>query len=89
MDNRLALRMLDLIEKLNVENLALQAVVRVLHGKSAQIQSQLEQMKADPAARDTVHTQWLPLRQRLESDSNLEEAMQQFLKIVPPVKGVN
>ena len=72
--------MLDLIEKLNIENLALQAVVRVLHAKNAQIQRQLQEMKADPTVRDT---QWLPLRQRPESDSTREEAMQQFLKIVP------
>jgi hypothetical protein len=91
MDKRLAIRMLDLIEKLNIENLALRALLLTLYrnkNKSV-MESLLNEALNNKEGRDAVHATWLPVRKSIESDANLEQAIQQFLQIVPPAKGAN
>jgi hypothetical protein len=91
MDRQLAIRMLDFIEKMNVENLTLRTLLQTLdrNANTEHIDSLVEEARRDPAIRNTVHAQWLPLRRELESDSTLEEALHQFLRIVPVPKHVN
>jgi hypothetical protein len=91
MDKRLGLKMLDLIENLYIENYALLAMLPSVYRTidNAQVRSYMDQAKNDPQIRESVREQWLPMRQRLESDASLEEAMQQFLQIVPPENKVN
>ena len=91
MDKQLALLLLDQIEKLELENKALIVLLPVLAhtGDIAQAEAFLERLKTAPAALAVVHEQWLPLRQRIESDSSLEEALKKFTQIVPPPKDVN
>lgn len=91
MDKELALRLLDHIETLELENKSLIVLLPVLarSGNIAQAEALLERLKTDPAALAVVREQWLPLRQRIESDSNLEEALNRFAQIVPAPKDVN
>lgn len=91
MDKELAVRMLGLIEEMNVENLALKAILLTVNrGASIEkIDALVEGAMKDSKVRDTVRAQWLPLRQRLESDSSLEEALTQFVRIVPAPKELN
>lgn len=91
MDKRLALKMLDFIERLNAENLALRAVLDTAtrNWSKHQTDSFLERAMNDPVVRESIHEQWMPVRNRLESDASLEEAFQQFLQITPPPTDVN
>lgn len=92
MDKALVLRMLDLIERQDFENLLLRTLLKRVDGRADKdyLDSLLGETTPDAqTARDVVHSRWLPLRERIESDSNLEEAIQQFVRIIPPAKGVN
>ena len=91
MDKQLALLLLNHIEKLEVENKALILLLPLLahSGDIAQAEALLERLKTHPDALAAVREQWLPLRQRIESDSSLEEALKKFAQIVPPPKDVN
>jgi hypothetical protein len=91
MDNQVVLQMLDLIEKMELEKFSLRAMLDAAsrNVSKRQIDSLLERAMNDPAARDNVHAKYLPLRSQIESDSSLEEVLQQFLQISPPTKDVN
>ncbi len=91
MDKQLAILLLDHIEKLELENKALIVLLPTLthSGDIAHAEALLARLKTDPEALAAVHEQWLPLRQRIESDSSLEEALRKFAQIVPPPKDVN
>ena len=81
----------DISEKLELENKSLIVILPVLarSGNIAQAEALLERLKSDLAAQAVVRKQWLPLRQRIESDSSLEEALNKFAQIVLPPKDVN
>jgi hypothetical protein len=89
MDRQLAIRILDLIETLNVENLALRSLLVPPHGKASkeQVDALVSEAKRHPGIREMIRAQWKPLRDQLESDKNLEEAFREYLKIVPQSKG--
>ena len=91
MDKQLAILLLNQIEKLELENKALILLLPFFArtGNIAQAEAMLERLKTHPEALAAVHEQWLPLRQRIESDSSLEEALKKFAQIVPPPKDVN
>lgn len=91
MDTRLTIKMLDLIEHLTVENAALKAIMQLSlrNVDKAHLDAMIDRSVSDPVVRDKVRQQWKPLRARLESDSGLEEALKQFLQIVPPAKDVH
>lgn len=91
MDKHLAILLLNHIEKLELENKALIVLLPVLAhtGNIAQAEAMLEKLKTAPEALAVVREQWLPLRQRIESDSSLEEALKKFAQIVPPPKEMN
>ena len=91
MDKQLVLRMLDFIEKMELEYTALKAIMPTVArtGSTARVEQWLEKLRNDPPAIEVVRTRWLPLRQRIEEDSSLEEALKQFLQIAPPTKDVN
>jgi hypothetical protein len=90
-DKQLALLLLNHIEKLEIENKSLTVLLPEVArtGDIARALAMLEKMKVAPEALALVHEQWLPLRQRIESDSSLEEALKKFAQIVPPPKDVN
>jgi hypothetical protein len=90
-DKQLALLLLNHIEKLEIENKALTVLLPEVArtGNMAHAEAILEKLKTAPEALALVHEQWLPLRQRIESDSSLEEALKKFAQIVPPPKDVN
>jgi len=91
MDNDLALLMLGALEELTIENLTLKAILMTQNRNldTERVDSLVSSARRDPAVRDTVRAQFLPLRQQLESDSSLEEALRKFAEIVPPPKDVN
>jgi uncharacterized radical SAM superfamily Fe-S cluster-containing enzyme len=91
MDKRIAIMLLNFIEHQNRENLAMKALLLTLNGNvnKAQMDSLIDEAMKNPEALDTVHAQWLPLRELIESESSLEEVLQQFGKIPPPAKGTN
>ena len=91
MDKQLAILLLNHIEKLELENKALIVLQPEIArtGNIAHAEAILERLKTDPAALAVVREQWLPLRQRIESDSSLEEALKKFAQIVPPPKDMN
>lgn len=90
MDSELANRIMDLIENLNVENLALRSLLLPPYGKSSKekVDSLIETAK-NSGIREIVHAQWKPLRDQLRSDKSLEEAFRAFLRIAPPSAEVN
>ena len=90
-NTKLALLMLNAIEEMTIENLALRSTLLQAnrHATPEKIDSIVRGALAQPVVRDTVRAQWLPLRQKLQDDSSLEEALQQFLQITPRPKGVN
>jgi hypothetical protein len=90
MDRELANRIMDLIENLNVENLALRSLLQPPYGNAdkAHLDSLLEEAK-NSGVREIVHAQWKPLRDQLQSDKTLEEAFRAFLRIAPPSSEVN
>jgi len=91
MDKQLGIMMLNFIEHQNIENLALRALVQTVcrNAYRAQIDPLLKEAMNDQATRDTVHAQWLPLRQQIEAGVPLEEVIEKFAKIAPPEKGSN
>jgi hypothetical protein len=91
MDKKLVLLMLDALEEMTVENLALRAILLQANRNATptKIDVMVKEAQSQPAIRGTVRAQWLPLRQRLEDDSNLAEALNKFLQIATPTKNVN
>jgi hypothetical protein len=83
--------MLDALEEMTVENMALKAILLQANRNAtpAKIDAMVKEAQKRPTIRGTVRAQWLPLRQRLEYDSNLAEALGKFLQIAPPTKDVN
>jgi hypothetical protein len=91
MERKLALRMLDFIESLNIEILALRAQLQAPVGtlSKTQVDSLVAEANGVSAIRGSVRESWFPLRQQLQSDSTPEEALQQLLKIIPPKTDLN
>lgn len=91
MDKKLALLMLDALEEMTVENLTLKAILLEANRNATRtkIDAMVKEAQSRPVVRGAVRAQWLPLRQRLEDDSNLAEALDKFLQLAPPTKDVN
>jgi|HubBroStandDraft_3_1064219.scaffolds.fasta_scaffold678196_3 uncharacterized protein (DUF2267 family) len=92
MDKDFALRIIDAIEALQIENKALKAIFKTLRSRlppQAQIEELIAQAKLDPRIGGIVHEQFAPLRARIREESDLQQALQEFLKAFPPKKDVN
>jgi seryl-tRNA synthetase len=92
-NKQFALKMLDSIEGLQIENLALRVLLEEANARrnvgTEQTEKRLQRLSSDPQIRQKVRELLGPVRQRLHEDADLEEAMQQFVRIVPPPTGVN
>jgi len=91
MDKRLAVGIMDLIEDLNIEIIALRTMLMAPPARMTkrQMEANVKRAKGFPDAREVVRSQWKPLRDRLEADSNVDEVFRDLLRAVPATKYVN
>ena len=91
MDKRLAVGIMDLIEDLNIEIIALRTMVMAPPARMTkrQIEANVKKAKGFADAREVVRSQWKPLRVRLEADSNVDDVFRDLLRAAPATKYVN
>jgi|HubBroStandDraft_4_1064222.scaffolds.fasta_scaffold01968_4 hypothetical protein len=90
MDRDLMLRIIDAIEDLQIENMAFKAIFKTLRDRmppQAQTDELIAQAKLLVGGR--VREQFAPVRARIQKESDLQEAIQGLLKVVPPKTDVN
>jgi hypothetical protein len=88
-----ATRLLDIIERIHVENLARKTILRAYSGQRLPPQYQIDQLiedaKKNPLVAGVVHEQFAAARARMLEDGTLEQVLQEFLQVVPPTKDMN
>ena len=92
MADQLPAQLIDIIEKLLIEVRAMRSLLRVLKSRmppQAQVDSMIAQAKQNPQILESVRQQVAPLRDRIPSGHDLEQVMQEFLRVVPAKKDVN
>jgi hypothetical protein len=77
-DKEIALRLLDMIEDLIVQKLALESVLETLHGH--QWDSTLKAMEHSAAGRATIHAKIEPLRQQVLDAPDLTATVRAILE---------
>ncbi len=87
MDKDLATRLLDAIEVLIIENMAMRKLLK--DSKHPSFERVLEFGRNDPAVRARIAKLFDPLRAQIRDDANLESVLQEFLRVVPTSKSVN
>jgi len=84
-DRDLANRLLDALESVHTENVALQWIIKYFH-KELPLPYQLDQMmaraKGNPLVGGRIHTQFAPIRARIREDANLEHALRGALRVI-------
>ena len=91
-DQELALKMLDAIEDMYLENNALRAMLATYQKHLPSLgpwQRLLADLKAEPGMASNTRLVFAPLRKRIQEDQNLTGAIGEFLRVVPPKKDVN
>jgi hypothetical protein len=86
MDEDLATRLLDALESVYTENVALKGIMRAFRRDlppQYQIDQWLARAKGDPLVGGRVHEQFEPLRARVCDAGTLEQVLQEFLRVVP------
>lgn len=93
MDNNTAAMLMDVIERLYIENLARKTILTAYRSRLLPPQSQLDQLienaKQDPKVLGVVREQFAPVRARILEDRNLEEVLREYLRVAAPKKDVN
>ena len=89
MENELALRMLDAVERLAIENGALKAIFKAYPEHSIPWEQHLSEAMGDPLACSNIRQQLAPLRSQIQSSPDLSEAIRRLLSIFPANKQVN
>jgi hypothetical protein len=87
MDKRLAERILNTLEDLFTENLALRSLLT--HGSAEEHNRRLAEAKELPEVRERVAELLKPLRRRIESSASLEAALKEFVEKLPLTKYLN
>jgi hypothetical protein len=77
-DKEIALRLLDMIEELVVQKLALESVLEFLHGD--EWDSVLRKMEQYAAVRDVIHAKTQPLRQRVLDAPDLSSVVREMVE---------
>lgn len=83
---------MSIIEGLDIENMALKAYLKTSLDDpldDAQIERLIRDARAIPGAQEKVALRWRRLRDQMQSDQALEEALSRFARIVPPPKDTN
>ncbi len=90
MDETFASKLVDAIEKLYIENRVYKSLLKSFANRLPP-QQEIDRVVAAGREhiREQVQKQFSPVRDRIRSDSNLEQVLQEFLKVVPPKKDVN
>ncbi|MGC2246192.1 MAG: hypothetical protein WA609_06285 [Terriglobales bacterium] len=94
MSDQLPEQLIGIIEKVLIENRALRALlvalrVRVGMPSQAQMDAMIAQAKQTPEILESVRQQVAPLRDRIASEHDLEQVLQEFLRVAPAKKDVN
>jgi hypothetical protein len=92
MDKDLATRLLDALEAVYTENVALKGIMKAFRRDlppQYQIDQLLARAKGDPLVGGRIHEQFEPLRARIREDATLEQVLQEFLRVVPAKKDLN
>jgi hypothetical protein len=88
-DKELALRMLEAIENLYIENAILKTMLDRASGPAWKRSFTAILANPDPGAVAQLRSRFDPLRAVIQQDRGLEQAIQEFLRVVPPKKDVN
>jgi len=87
-DKELAALLLDTLEELYLEKIALASVLITnesrLPPEMRDWRKYLKWMKEQSDVRERVRERIAPLRQRMEQDQSLSTVIEEFLRIVPP-----
>jgi hypothetical protein len=90
-DKEFANRLVDALECVHTENVALKFVLRVFH-KDLPPQYQIDQLLAraerDPMVGGRVRDQLAAIRARIGEDANSEHVLQEVLRVIPLKKDV-
>jgi hypothetical protein len=92
MDKDLATRLLDALEAVYTENVALKGIMKAFRRDlppQYRIDQLLARAKGDPLVGGRIHEQFEPLRARIREDATLEQVLQEFLRVVPAKKDLN
>ena len=92
MDKELALRLLDALESVYIENLARKTIMKNFASRfppQYQVEELIDEAKKDPQVAGVVHEQFAPVRARIQEHASLEKVFQEFLRVVPAKKDVN
>jgi hypothetical protein len=91
MNQRIIDGIMAIIEGLDAENMALKSYLKTYSQPltDAQIESLIQEAQSLPGFREKVALRWKRLRDQMQSDQALEEALSKFSKIVPPATDVN
>ncbi len=87
-----ATRLVDIIERLYIENMVLRALFKTHQSKlppKSEVDEMIANAKSDPRVGGVVHEQFEPVRVRIRENADLEQVLQEFLRAVPPNKDVN
>jgi hypothetical protein len=84
-DRDLANRLLDALEGVHTENVALQWIMKYFR-KDLPPQYQIDQLlaraKGDPLVGGHIHQQFAPIRARILEDANLEQVLREVLRVI-------
>jgi len=91
MDKRLLKRIVDMLEDVFTENVALRHLLQPPHGSTSneQVDAMLARAKDNPEVRERVAQLLKPLRRRIEATANLEGALKEFVEKLPLKRDVN
>jgi hypothetical protein len=87
-----ATRLVDIIERLYIENMVYRNLVKLHQEKlppQSEIDALMEFAKTDPRVGGLIHQQFEPVRVRIREHADLEQVLQEFLRVVPPKKDLN
>jgi hypothetical protein len=84
-DKEFANRLLDALEGVHTENVALQWVIKYFR-KDLPPQYQIDQLlaraKGDPLVGGRVHEEFAPIRAHILEDANLEQVLREVLRVI-------
>jgi hypothetical protein len=93
MDNDTATMLMDVIERLYIENLARKTILSAYCSRLLPPQFQIDQLvedaKKSPELLAIVGGQFAQARARILEDANLEEVLREYLRVAAPKKDVN
>ena len=84
-DKDLASHLLDALENMHTENVALQWILEYFRNElppQYQLDQILARAKGDPRVGGHIHAQFSPIRDRILEDANLEQVLKEGLRVI-------